>query len=124
MVETELNLAHQKLHAFNQVLSIVIRVGIFISLALMVAGLVIYMVSGDTAAGRLTPLLSIPLQLFKLDPASYITLGLYALLAMPPVILMASFAHFIAARQKKPVIVCIVLIVFIIISMAVILVTR
>jgi uncharacterized membrane protein len=124
MVETELNLAHQKLHAFNRVLSTVIRTGIFISLALMIAGLLIYMVRGDTAAGKLTPLLSLPGQLVNLDPAAFITLGLYALLLMPPVIILASFAHFISDRQKKPVIVCAALIILIAVSMVVILVVR
>jgi uncharacterized membrane protein len=121
MVETELSLAHQKLHAFNRALSTVIRTGIFFSLALMVAGLLIYTVRGDTAEGKLTPLFSLPGQLVKLDPTSFITLGLYILLLMPPVILLTSFAHFISARQKKPVIVCAVLIALIVVSMVMIL---
>jgi uncharacterized membrane protein len=113
MIEMELSQAHQKLHAFNRILSAVIRTGIFISLVLMVAGLVIYMVRGDNEAGQLTPVLSIALQLVKLDPASFITLGLYVLLLMPPAILLASFVHFIATRNVKAIIVCAVLILFI-----------
>lgn len=121
MVETELSQAHQKLHAFNRALSMVIRIGILISLVLMIAGLVIYMAGGDNAAGKLTALISIPVQLVKLDPAAFITLGLYALLMMPPVILLASSAHFIAERQRKPIIVCAALIILIVVSMVVIL---
>jgi uncharacterized membrane protein len=124
MMNSELSEAHLKLHAFNRVLSMVIRIGIFISLALMVAGLLVYTIRGDTAAGRLTPLLSLPEELVKLDPAAFITLGLYVLLLMPPVIMLASFAHFISARQKKPLIVCAVLIIFVVISMVMILTIR
>ena len=117
MTDAELSVAHLKLHAFNRVLSTVIRIGIAISMVLILTGLAIYSVHGNTAAGKLVPVLSLPVELVRLDPAAFITLGLTALLLIPPVILLASFIHFIAARQKKPVIVCALLIVLLIISM-------
>lgn len=121
MTEAGFNEAHLRLHAFNRVLSTVIRTGIVISLVLFAGGLILYSVQGDTAAGKLVDVLSLPAEMTVLNPAAFITLGLILLLMMPPVILLATFIHFIKERQKKPVIVCILLAALLVTSIVVIL---
>lgn len=123
-MNAELNQSHLKLHAFNRILSVVIQTGIIISLAMVMTGLAIYTVRGDTAAGQLTPFLSLPARFIALDPAAFITLGLITLLLMPPVVLIASSVHFIAMRQTRPVIVCVALIILLAVSITVIMVAR
>lgn len=110
MNKVELNEAHVKLHAFNRTLSIILRVGIALSLLMTAAGLVLYAVKGSLAT-ELTPLWSLAAGLAGLEPTAFITLGLMIMLALPAVILLASFAHFTSARQKRPALVCAILII-------------
>ena len=102
---------HKKLHALNRRVSVFLRAGTALSLLLLLSGLVMYFVTGTPHAASLIPLPALLSGLLTLSPAALVTAGLVVILAMPPFILLISFAHFIATRETKPVIVCIVLLV-------------
>lgn len=121
MINAEYSAAHLKLHAFNRVLSIVLRTGIAVSLLLMAGGLVLYAIQGDTTAGRLIALPILFAEVLKFNPSAFVTIGLMVMLLMPPAILIASFIYFIKAGERKPLITCSVLLLMLIASLVAVL---
>ena len=101
----------EKLRPLNRRVSLVLRIGIGIGLVLVLAGIVISLVTNTPRMSGLTPLLQIVPSLIALSPAACVTAGLIIILLLPAVILVTSFAHFIATGQKQPIIVCAVLVV-------------
>jgi uncharacterized membrane protein len=110
-MECMIDSSHEKLHELNRRISLVLRIGIGLSLALITAGLILFFVTGAPHMGGLTPLSSLPAGLGILSPAAFVTAGLVVILLMPPTMLVLSLAHFISVREKKPVITCIVLLI-------------
>jgi uncharacterized membrane protein len=106
----EIDRRHEKLHGLNQRVGLVLSIGTILSLLLMAAGLVLFIVTGIPQITSLTPTESLIHDLLILSPAALVTLGFFLIMLMPVVILLTSLAHFIITRETKPVIVCIVLI--------------
>ncbi len=105
-----INSPHAKLQSLNRRVSLVLRIGIGIGLALVLAGIFISVATNTPHMSGLTPLLSLIPELLKLSPAAFVTAGLLIILLLPAVILVTSFAHFIATREKQPLIVCVILV--------------
>ncbi len=99
-----------KLQSLNRHVSLALRIGIGIGLALVLTGIVISVVINTPHMSGLTPLSLLLPDLLKLSPAAFVTAGLVIILLLPAVILITSFAHFIATREKQPLIVCVVLV--------------
>jgi uncharacterized membrane protein len=99
-----------KLQLLNKHVGLALRIGIGIGLALVLAGIVISVIINAPHMSGLTPLLTLIPDLLKLSPASFVTAGLIIILLLPAVILITSFAHFIATRERQPLIVCVILV--------------
>jgi uncharacterized membrane protein len=108
-MECEIDNRHEKLHGHNRRISLALRVGIVISLLLIAGGLILFFVGGASHMSPLTPMTSLVSGLAALNPAAFITAGLIVILLLPTIILVMSLAHFIAERERQPVIVCVVL---------------
>jgi len=120
-MECQLDSRHEKLHRLNRRIGLVLRVGIVASLLLIAGGLILFFVSGAPHTATLTPVTSLAPGLAALNPAAFITAGLIVILLLPAAVLVLSLAHFIAARERQPVIVCIVLLVMLASSLILIL---
>jgi uncharacterized membrane protein len=120
-MEYQLDSRHEKLHRLNRRLSQALRAGIATSLLLIAGGLILFFFSGAPHTVALTPVKSLAPGLAALNPAAFITSGLIVILLMPVAVLIMSLAHFIAARERRPVIVCIVLLVMLAASLILIL---
>jgi uncharacterized membrane protein len=112
---------HKKLHALNRRVALFLRIGTVLSLVLFLAGLVLFLVGGTPHMVGLTPAASLIHDLLMLSPAALITAGLIVIMVMPLVILVTSFVHFIMTRETRPMIVCIVLLVMLAASYALVL---
>ena len=120
-MECQFDSHHEKLHGLNRRISLALRAGIVVSLLLVTAGLILFFISGVPHTSELTPVTSLAPGLAGLNPAAFITAGLIVILLLPAAILVLSFAHFIAERERRPVIVCIVLLVMLAASLILIL---
>jgi uncharacterized membrane protein len=120
-MECQMDSHHEKLHRANRRISLALRTGTGVSLLLIVSGLILFFLSGAPRTAALTPLTSLAPGLAALNPAAFITAGLIVILLMPAVILVLSLAHFLAERERQPVIVCIVLLVMLAASLILIL---
>ena len=108
-MEYQLDSRHEKLHRHNRRIGLALRAGIVVSLLLIAGGLILFFFSGAPHTAPLTPVTSLATGLAALNPAAFITAGLIVILLLPTVILIMSLAHFIAERERQPIIVCIVL---------------
>jgi uncharacterized membrane protein len=115
-MKAELNEQHRKRHELNRRVGTFLRVGIIISLLLLVSGLIMFLVKGGPHMVNLTPAPALITDLLTLSPSAFVTAGLFVILLMPPGILLISFAHFIATRNTRPIIVCIVLLAMLVLS--------
>jgi uncharacterized membrane protein len=120
-MQCQLDSHHEKLHRLNRRLSLALRAGIAVSLLLTAGGLILFFLSGAPHTAALTPLITLAPGLMALNPAALITAGLIVILLMPVAVLIMSLAHFLAARERQPVIVCIVLLVMLASSLILIL---
>jgi len=98
-----------KLQSLNKRVSLALRIGIGIGLVLVLAGIIISITINTPHMSGLTPISMLIPELLKLTPAAFVTAGLIIILLLPAVILITSFAHFIATREKQPLIVCVIL---------------
>jgi uncharacterized membrane protein len=83
----------------------------------MASGMILIAVQKHAIDGKLVSIYSLPAELADLNPSALITLALISILLMPPGILLASLVHFIATREKMPIIACSVLLVLFIASL-------
>jgi len=120
-MECQFDRRHEKLHGLNRRISLTLRAGIVVSLLLVTTGLILFFINGAPHTVELTPVISLAPGLAGLNPAAYITAGLIVILLLPAAMLVLSFAHFIAERERQPVIVCIVLLVMLASSLVLIL---
>ncbi len=88
----------------------ILRWGMVLSLALMLFGLVLGIITGAEEAS-VVPLEMIPSHLLDLDPAAFLTLGIVLLIATPLARVFGSLCVFIKERDRK----------FILVSLAVLL---
>jgi uncharacterized membrane protein len=110
-MDCKIDSGHEKLHGLNRRVSLVLRIGIGLSLALIAAGLVLFFATGAPHTLVLTPFSALLAGIAALSPATFVTSGLIVILLMPPAVLIFSLAHFISMREKLPVITCIVLLI-------------
>ena len=110
-MECKIDSSHEKLHGLNRRVSLVLRVGIGLSLALITAGLALFFATGAPHMAELTPFSALLAGIAALSPASFVTAGLAVILLMPPTILIFSLVHFISMREKQPMITCVVLLI-------------
>lgn len=110
-MECRIDSSHEKLQGLNRRVSLVLRIGIGLSLALIAAGLIMFFVTGAPHTAVLTPFAALSAGIASLSPAAFVTAGLAVILLMPPAVLILSLAHFISMREKQPVITCIVLLI-------------
>ena len=108
-MECQIDSSHEKLHGHNRRISLALRTGIVVSLLLIAVGLILFFFSGASHTSPLIPVISLASGLAALNPAAFITAGLIVTLLLPAIILVMSLAHFIAERERQPIIVCIVL---------------
>ncbi|MEI6185907.1 MAG: DUF1634 domain-containing protein [Dehalococcoidia bacterium] len=120
-MQCQLDSRHEKLHRLNRRIGLVLRAGIVASLLLIAGGLILFYFSGAPHTAALTPLTTLVPGLMALNPAAFITAGLIVILLMPVAVLIMSLTHFIVARERQPVIVCIVLLVMLAASLILIL---
>jgi uncharacterized membrane protein len=120
-MECQLDSSHEKLHGLNRRISLALRVGTVSSLLLIAAGLTLFFISGAPHTAALTPVTTLAPGLISLDPSAFVTIGLILMLLLPIVILILSLAHFVAERERQPVVVCIVLLVMLASSLILIL---
>jgi uncharacterized membrane protein len=113
------NTQNEKLHINNQRISLMLRIMTSASLLLMAAGVVMYMVSGTPQTLELMPVTQLIAHMLTFSPATLVVGGLLIAWIIPVAILAASLAHFIANREKYPVIVCIVVLALLVASSAV-----
>lgn len=107
---------HLKLHKLNRLISLILQIMSAVCLLLILAGMIMYIATGAAHPIEITPLSQLLGNLFSFSPASLITFGLIVMLLMPPAILLASFAYFVAVKDRKPLTVCIVLLVMLAIN--------
>lgn len=103
--------SHETSYALDRNTGLILRISIIISLALIIAGLLIFFFTDTIHLTGLTPASSLIADIIKLNPAALITSGFIIILFMPAAILIISFTHFIVAHELKPLIICIVLVV-------------
>ena len=120
-MEYRIDSRHEKLHSLNRRISLALRAGIAASLLLIASGLILFFFSGAPHTVTLTPVTSLVPGLAALNPAAFITTGLIIILLMPIAVLIMSLTHFLATRERRPVIVCIVLLVMLAASLILIL---
>ena len=110
-MDCKIDSSHEKLHGLNRRVSLVLRIGIGLSLALITAGLILFFTTGAPHMAELTPFYALLAGIAALSPAAFVTAGLVAILLMPPSVLIFSLLHFISMREKQPVITCTVLLI-------------
>ena len=107
---------HEKLHRLNRRIGLTLRIMTAACLILLLAGMVMYLVSGASHPIEITPFSVLFENLLTLSPAGIITAGLIIMLLMPPVVLAMSLAYFIAEKDVKPIIICLALVLMLAIS--------
>jgi len=112
---------HEQLHRLNRRISLVMRVGITVSLILIVCGLILFLLSSAPHTAPLLPVTSLIPGFAALNPAAFITVGVILILFLPAAVLILSLAYFAAVRERQPIIVCIVLLVMLAASLILVL---
>ncbi|MDD5312889.1 MAG: DUF1634 domain-containing protein [Dehalococcoidia bacterium] len=107
---------HYEVQRLNNRVGLTLRICIAVSLLLITAGLIMFIIHGGEAMTAMTPVSSLPQELMQLNPASFITAGLLLILLMPVLIILMSFAHFIALKERRAIIVCLILIIMLALS--------
>jgi len=93
--------------ALRDVVQPILRWGMVLSLALMLFGLSLGIITGDQEAS-VVPLGKIPSQLLELQPAAFLTLGIVLLIATPLARVFGSLCVFIRERDRRFVLVSLV----------------
>jgi uncharacterized membrane protein len=120
-LECQYDSRHEKLHRLNRRISLVLRLGIAVSLALIIGGLVVFLVGGAPHNSAMLTLPALIDGFAALNPSAFITAGVIIILLLPALILILSLAYFAAIRERQPVIVCIVLLMMLVSSLILVL---
>ena len=110
-MHTQTDKLHRELQALNRRVSILLRICVVISIVTILAGLIMFNIKGGSPMAGLTPISTLPSEIAQLNPAAFITAGLILILLMPVAIIIASFAHFVATKERNPIIVCSILLI-------------
>ena len=100
---------HLKCHSFDGFIGVILRFLIIISIIFILGGFLIFIFKGGASVTGLTPVFTLFSEMFRLNAAAFITLGIYTILLMPIAIVIISFTHFIAASERKPILACLIL---------------
>jgi uncharacterized membrane protein len=79
----------------------ILQAGIAVSFALMATGLVLGAASGEGLAARVVPLGDLAAGIVSLDPAAFVSLGLFVLIATPFVRVGGSLLAFARLRDLR-----------------------
>ncbi|MCX6035388.1 MAG: DUF1634 domain-containing protein [Chloroflexi bacterium] len=115
-MQSQTDKLHHELQSLDRQVGLMLRICIVLSLLLIIAGLIMFIVQGGQTMTGLTPVSSLPDDIIRLDPAAFITAGLIIILLMPVLIVLTSFAHFIVLKERKAIIVCVILIIMLALS--------
>ena len=107
----QINKEHDRLHRLNRRISLVLQIMTAASLLLIIAGTLVYVLTGTPQSIEPMPLGTLISGMLTFSPAMLVTAGLIVALIMPLTVLAASLTHFIASRDRKPLIVCLMLLV-------------
>ena len=110
-MDTQTDRLHYELLKLDRQVGIMLRICIVISIVLILIGLVMFILQGGSISTGLMPISSLHTELVKLNPVAFVTAGIIIILLMPVFIILTSFVHFIVMRERKPILVCIVLLV-------------
>jgi uncharacterized membrane protein len=91
---------HQ-MDAIERTVNRILLVGIVLTVALLVAGLVLSIIQGEGLPSRIVPLSDLPSLLGDLDPAAYLSLGLIVLIATPFVRVAGSIVAFAREHDRR-----------------------
>jgi len=85
----------------ERTVNVVLTAGIVVTVALLVAGLVLSIVKGQGLPTRIVPLADLPSLLAELDAAAYLSLGIVVLIATPFVRVAGTIVAFARARDRR-----------------------
>ena len=95
----------------ERTVNVVLTAGIVVTVALLLAGLVLSIVEGQGLPVRIVPLADLPPLLADLDPAAYLSLGIVVLIATPFVRVGGTIVAFARERDRRYVLVTAVVLV-------------
>ena len=95
----------------ERTVNVVLTAGIVVTVALLVAGLVLTIARGQGLPTRIVPLADLPALLAELDPAAYLSLGIVVLIATPFVRVAGTIVAFARERDRRYVLVTAVVLV-------------
>jgi uncharacterized membrane protein len=95
----------------ERTVNVVLTAGIFVTVALLVAGLALSIAKGQGLPTRIVPLADLPSLLAELDPAAYLSLGIVVLIATPFVRVAGTIVAFARERDRRYVLVTAVVLV-------------
>jgi len=95
----------------ERTVNVVLTAGIVVTVALLVAGLVLSIVKGQGLPARIVHLGDLPSLLADLDPAAYLSLGIVVLIATPFVRVAGTIVAFARQRDRRYVLVTAVVLV-------------
>ena len=95
----------------ERTVNVVLTAGIVVTVALLVAGLVLSIAQGQGLPTRIVPLADLPALLAELDPAAYLSLGIVVLIATPFVRVAGTIVAFARERDRRYVLVTAVVLV-------------
>ena len=100
---------HHELLKLDRQIGSTLRICIVFSIALILTGMVIFILKGGSILAGLVPLSSLYMELLKLNPGAFVTTAIIIILLMPVFIILTSFTHFIIMHERKPFLICIIL---------------
>ncbi|OPY34174.1 MAG: hypothetical protein A4E32_00445 [Methanomassiliicoccales archaeon PtaU1.Bin124] len=98
----------------NKIVSLVLRLGMWLSLGIMIVGLVWYAV--DPVPSEVIPVEKVLDQLFHGNPIAMLELGILVLIATPFLRLLTALAAFVYSKQYKFVLVSLVVIAIVLLG--------
>lgn len=110
-MEQQTDRLHKQLHRLDRQVGNILRICIFISIALILSGLVVFALQGSPILADLVSISALYTEMLKLNPAAFITTGIIIILLMPMLIILTSLTHFAVTKERTPIIVCIILLV-------------
>ena len=102
---------HYELLKLDRQVGIMLRICIVISIVLILIGMVMFILQGGSISAGFVPVSLLYAELLKLNPVAFVTTAIIIILLMPVFIILTSFTHFIIMRERKPILICIMLLV-------------
>lgn len=103
-------------YKLSQRISTVLRAGVIACFVIILAGLVLLAFSPGQSPMTVVPFQSLASELGRLNPLAVITAGVLLILVFPIVIIILLFIHYINVRDRRMIIICVILLVMLFIS--------